>query len=224
MATLKWVWKEWIIPGLFFFFFPGEANHFISPIEIFHSPCSWLFDLNHSELLHFNWYSTFSLRIPLKSENCFLEAVVEPNPTLLPSVAVYSANERQDCTSWRKILFLLKQNLPKIPLTGQQDQLIALLISVQGYQVRMGNTLKNRHTLAVAWLSISSTVDECWLQTLMLVFSCIFFSYSRTSSIVISVKSSKLLAFSTDSMQTYFFFKERVLGTHSLSAEAKKNF
>lgn len=64
---------------------------------------------------------------------------------------------------------------------------------------------KNWHTLALAWLSISSTVDECWLQTLMLVFSCIFFSYSRTSSIVISVKSSKLLAFSTDSNANLIF-------------------
>lgn len=83
---------------------------------------------------------------------------------------------------------------------------------------------KNQHTLALAWLSISSTVDECWLQTLMLVFSCIFFSYSRTSSIVISVKSSKLLAFSIDSVQTLCFFKEKVLETHSLLAEAKKRF
>lgn len=84
--------------------------------------------------------------------------------------------------------------------------------------------VKNGHTLALAWLSISSTVDECWLQTLMLVFSCIFFSYSRTSSIVISVKRSKLLAFSIDSVQTMSSFKEKVLGTHSLSAEAKKGF
>lgn len=85
---------------------------------------------------------------------------------------------------------------------------------------------KNWHTLALAWLSISSTVDECWLQTLMLVFSCIFFSYSRTSSIVISVKSSKLLAFSIDSVQASFFFfsTEKVLGTQNLSAEANKGF
>lgn len=81
---------------------------------------------------------------------------------------------------------------------------------------------KNWHTLALAWLSISSTVDECWLQTLMLVFSCIFFSYSRTSSIVISVKSSKLLAFSTDSKANLNLLRRRCY-EYSLSAETKKD-
>lgn len=47
------------------------------------------------------------------------------------------------------------------------------------------------HTLVWAWLSMSSTVEECWLQTFMLVCSCMFFSYSRTSSIVISERRSR---------------------------------
>lgn len=49
--------------------------------------------------------------------------------------------------------------------------------------------LNSLHTLVCAWPSMSSTVEECWLQTFMLVCSCMFFSYSRTSSIVISERS-----------------------------------
>lgn len=53
------------------------------------------------------------------------------------------------------------------------------------------HVLKILHTLVWAWLSMSSTVEECWLQTFMLVCSCMFFSYSRTSSIVISERRSR---------------------------------
>lgn len=53
------------------------------------------------------------------------------------------------------------------------------------------HVLKILHTLVWAWFSMSSTVEECWLQTFMLVCSCMFFSYSRTSSIVISERRSR---------------------------------
>lgn len=58
-----------------------------------------------------------------------------------------------------------------------------------------GNNERRAHTLAGSWISMSSSEDvvlvECWgcswqFTTLMLVFSCICLSKSRTSSKVIS--------------------------------------
>ena len=134
--------------------------------KCFHSLCSWFYDQDN----------VTSESSGFKEQKC-LEAIgniVQLRPSSGSSPTA-SGLQRFFCGSLRTDAF---EVISKIGLW------VRLVKSGQ-------HVLKILHTLVWAWLSMSSTVEECWLQTFMLVCSCMFFSYSRTSSIVISERRSR---------------------------------
>lgn len=138
-------------------------------------------------------------------------AVCEPSPTL------FHSRDSLQCKGKVGFAFMKKRFCSFCSKTSPEFNWLAskpswLLFSdlCRCTSWRGAICFKTWHTLALAWLSISSTVDECWLQTLMLVFSCIFFSYSRTSSIVISVKSSKVGIFHWFQCKVHLLLRRRL--------------